>query len=78
VETSLLEGAPARTLLRAAEARDADEIVVGSRGFSPLRGALGSVSHALLQEADRPVVVIPARAVVDDRAPGPISAGGGR
>jgi len=63
LETSLLEGAPARALLAAAEARDADEVVVGSRGFSPLRGALGSVSHALLHEADRPVVVIPERAV---------------
>lgn len=62
-ETSLLEGAPARALIAAAEARDADEVVVGSRGFSPLRGALGSVSHALLHEADRPVVVIPERAV---------------
>ena len=63
LETSLLEGAPARALIAAAEARDADEIVLGSRGFSPLRGALGSVSHALLHEADRPVVIIPERAV---------------
>jgi nucleotide-binding universal stress UspA family protein len=63
LETSLLEGAPARALIAAAEARDADEIVLGSRGFSPLRGTLGSVSHAVLHEADRPVVVIPARAV---------------
>jgi nucleotide-binding universal stress UspA family protein len=48
--------------LRAA-LRDADEIVVGSRGFGRLRGVLGSVSHAVLHEADRPVVVIPADAV---------------
>jgi len=63
LETSLIEGPAARALIAAAEARDADEIVVGSRGFSPLRGALGSVSHALLHETDRPVVVIAARAV---------------
>lgn len=68
LETSLLEGGPARALIAAAEARNADEIVVGSRGFTPLRGTLGSVSHALLAEADRPVVVIPARAVAAEAA----------
>lgn len=60
--TSLLEGPPARAIVAAADARDADEIVLGSRGFGALRGALGSVSHAVLHEADRPVVVIPADA----------------
>ena len=60
--TSLLEGPPARAIVAAADARDADEIVVGSRGFGRLRGVLGSVSHAVLHEADRPVVVIPAAA----------------
>jgi nucleotide-binding universal stress UspA family protein len=61
--TSLLEGPPARAIIAAADARDADEIVVGSRGFGRIRGVLGSVSHAVLHEADRPVVVIPADAV---------------
>lgn len=61
--TSLLEGPPARAIVAAADARDADEIVVGSRGFGRVRGVLGSVSHAVLHEADRPVVVIPADAV---------------
>jgi nucleotide-binding universal stress UspA family protein len=60
--TSLLEGPPARAIIAAADARDADEIVIGSRGFGRLRGALGSVSHAVLHETDRPVVVIPADA----------------
>ena len=63
VETSLLEGPPARAIVAAADARDADEIVVGSRGFGPVRGVLGSVSHAVLHETDRVVVVIPADAV---------------
>ena len=63
LETSLLEGPAARAVLSAADAREADEIVVGSRGFGPIRGALGSVSHALLRDADRVVVVIPAAAV---------------
>jgi nucleotide-binding universal stress UspA family protein len=64
--TSLLEGPPARAIVAAADARDADEIVVGSRGFGPIRGILGSVSHAVLHEADRPVVVIPADAAPAD------------
>ena len=42
--TSLLEGPPARAIVAAADARDADEIVIGSRGFGRLRGVLGSVS----------------------------------
>ena len=63
LETSLLEGPPARAIVAAADARDADEIVVGSRGFGRVRGALGSVSHALLHETDRVVVVIPADAI---------------
>jgi nucleotide-binding universal stress UspA family protein len=63
VATSLLEGPAARAIAAAADVRDADEIVVGSRGFGALRGLAGSVSHSLLHEADRPVVVIPAAAV---------------
>ena len=68
LETSLLEGAPARAILAAAEARGADEVVVGSRGFGRLRGVLGSTAHALLHEAERPVVVIPAAAVAGGSA----------
>lgn len=67
LSTSLLEGPPARAIVAAADARDADEIVVGSRGFGRLRGVLGSVSHAILHETDRPVVVIPADAVPSER-----------
>jgi nucleotide-binding universal stress UspA family protein len=55
----LLEGPPAEAIARAAIVRDADEIVVGSRGLGRFRGAFGSVSHGLLHEADRPVVVVP-------------------
>jgi nucleotide-binding universal stress UspA family protein len=59
VEFDLLEGPPAEAVARAAVVRDADEIIVGSRGLGRFRGAFGSVSHALLHEADRPVVVVP-------------------
>lgn len=66
--TSLLEGPPARAVIAAADARDADEIVIGSRGFGPVRGVLGSVSHAVLHGADRAVVVIPAAAASTESA----------
>ena len=66
--TSLLEGPPSRAIIAAADARDADEIVIGSRGFGPVRGVLGSVSHAVLHGADRAVVVIPAAAASADAA----------
>lgn len=68
-EFELIAGAPAEAIARVAEVRKADEIVVGSRGFGPLRGALGSVSHELLHDADRPVVVIPKRMVVQGEQP---------
>jgi nucleotide-binding universal stress UspA family protein len=58
IEFSVLEGPPAEVLIRAAAVRDADEIVVGSRGLGRLRGALGSVSQELLREAARPVLVV--------------------
>jgi nucleotide-binding universal stress UspA family protein len=57
-ELDLLGDSPADAVLNAADVRDADAIVVGSRGFGFVHGALGSVSHELLQRADRPVTVI--------------------
>jgi nucleotide-binding universal stress UspA family protein len=59
IEADLVAGSPAEAIAKVASARNADEIVVGSRGFGPVRAALGSVSHELLRLADRPVVVIP-------------------
>jgi nucleotide-binding universal stress UspA family protein len=54
----ILEGHPAAEIARTAIARDADLIVVGSRGLGAVKGAvLGSVSNAVVQEADRPVLV---------------------
>jgi nucleotide-binding universal stress UspA family protein len=57
VEQEVVEGHPAEELVRAA--KDADMLVVGSRGhggFSEL--LLGSVSHACAHHATCPVVIV--------------------
>ncbi len=54
------EESTAATLLAEADRTHADAIVIGSRGLGGLGSLLlGSVSHALLQDADRPVVIVP-------------------
>lgn len=58
-ELELIAGRPAGVIATVAKTRNADEIIIGTRGFGPLRGALGSVAHALLHEASCPVTVIP-------------------
>jgi nucleotide-binding universal stress UspA family protein len=60
VEAVIVEQAPAEGLVKLADERDARVIVVGTRGESPIRGALlGSTPHKLLQVANRPVLVVP-------------------
>jgi nucleotide-binding universal stress UspA family protein len=60
VEAVIVEREPAHALVELADERDARVIVVGTRGESPLRGALlGSTPHKLLQISDRPVLVVP-------------------
>jgi nucleotide-binding universal stress UspA family protein len=57
-DAEILEGDPADELVSLADNRDAELIVVGSRGLGPLAGAmLGSVSRSVSQHANRPVVV---------------------
>ena len=59
-ETEMLADDPATAIVDVAKAREADEIVIGSRGHGALRSAfLGSVSMGVLQHAGVPVVVIP-------------------
>lgn len=62
-EARVLEGPVAQALTRLAREEDADELVVGARGLGRFAAAIGSVSHAVLHEADGPVVVIPERAL---------------
>jgi nucleotide-binding universal stress UspA family protein len=67
VDYDLLEGDAAEEILRLARSRDVDLIVMGSRGFGPVKSAiLGSVSNRVLRESDRPVVV------VNERVPVPL------
>lgn len=60
VEAVIVEQEPAHALADLARERDARVIVVGTRGESPLRGALlASTAHKLLQLSERPVLVVP-------------------
>jgi hypothetical protein len=63
VPARMLGAAPAarapHRLLRTGAAGRQGPCRGGSRGLGRFRAALGSVSHAVLHEADRPVVVVP-------------------
>jgi nucleotide-binding universal stress UspA family protein len=55
-------------ILSAAARVNAEAIFMGTRGLTGLKSFfLGSVSHAVLQHADRPVVVVPSQQVASDR-----------
>lgn len=67
--TAVVEFTLADTLLAEAAAVEASAVVCGSRGHGGLKSLmLGSVSHHLLQHADRPVVVVPSPAIARARA----------
>jgi len=59
VTTQLLDGDPARELLRLSREGDFDVIVMGSRGRGRVTAALlGSVSNRVMHDANVPVIVI--------------------
>jgi nucleotide-binding universal stress UspA family protein len=69
-ESRLLNGDPATRLAEEA-ARDVDLLVVGSRGYGPVRHVLlGSVSAALMHSSPCPVMVVPRTAEFDPSATG--------
>ncbi len=59
VTVEVLEGSPAESLLRVADARQCDCLVVGSRGRGEMTGLLlGSVSDRLAHHAKVPVLIV--------------------
>jgi nucleotide-binding universal stress UspA family protein len=60
-------GSVADTIVGQADAANATVIVMGTRGRTGLESLLGSVSHAVVQRADRAVMVVPSPAVAAER-----------
>ncbi len=58
----------ANAILDEAEAVSASAIVIGSRGLTGVKSLLlGSVSHAVIQHADRTVIVVPSPKIATER-----------
>ena len=58
-EREVLEGPTAEAILRVAEVRKAELIILGARGRGSLKGLLlGSVTHKVIQHAKCPVLVV--------------------
>ncbi len=67
--TAVVDTTVADAILVDAATVEASAVVCGSRGYTGLKSLmLGSVSHALLQHADVPVLVVPSPAVAQARA----------
>jgi nucleotide-binding universal stress UspA family protein len=62
-EPELVQGSAGAAIALVAETRQADEIVIGTRGHGRFRVALGSVATDVLHRAACPVLVIPQRMV---------------
>jgi nucleotide-binding universal stress UspA family protein len=60
IDVVLVDDRPAEALTGLADERDAQMVVVGTYGMSPLKGAiLGSTAYRLLGLSERPVLVVP-------------------
>lgn len=59
VDTRVIEGAPGRVLVQAAEESAAQMLVVAARGDGAVSRLLGSVSQFVLRNAPCPVLVVP-------------------
>ena len=58
----MLQGPPAKVILKEADKLEADLIVMGSHGFGGVfKLLLGSVSSAVLKKSGRPVLIVPAQ-----------------
>ena len=58
----------ASAILAVADDLEVDTIVLGTRGLTGIRSVLlGSVSHAVLQHADRSVLIVPSPGIVKGR-----------
>jgi nucleotide-binding universal stress UspA family protein len=62
------EGRAAEVLSEVARERDADLIVMGSRGLGRVRAAIGSAALDLLHDAPCPVLVVPDGHSAEERA----------
>ncbi|SIO32358.1 universal stress protein [Halodesulfovibrio marinisediminis] len=59
VTDMVLGGTPEDAILQVAKGEDCDMIIMGSRGYSDIKGLfLGSTTHRVLQLAECPVTVI--------------------
>lgn len=68
-DSEILEGDAAATIAAVAKLRQADLIVVGSRGYGPLTSAaIGSVSRSLLSRTRMPVMIVCDRTVARNGA----------
>jgi nucleotide-binding universal stress UspA family protein len=62
-------GTVAATILTVADELDADLVVLGTRGLGGVKSfLLGSVSHGVVQHADRAVLVVPSAGLAERRS----------